>query len=464
MTDFATLLALDEALSEAGFPPLSEWWRREFQRFYEHPTARTWGARVGRGGAKSTALVKHATCETLFGDWVVPPGERHYFCFVSLSRDEAAQRLRLLEAYLTALGERYSRAGEVIDLDDSPRGFRVFSCTVGGTSGFRCFGAAADEVAKWRSADTNANPADEVITSVRAMMVTHPGARLAAFSSPFGLIDWHAKIIDEGDGERQVVSKAPTWVANPVVSEEQTRALEPDERKWRREYAAIPQAGALGAFDADAIGECFEAFEPGQRMPRALIIDASSGKKDSWTWGVAGWNVGKTGRRVFTFELVDGIDGKFWGQLTGDQVVAKLAQEARRRGVRVVHGDQRESMMLKAAFMRHGMRFVEHPWGGPSKERAVELVRSWMRDRRLALPEHERLHNELLMFEERVSPSGGFTFGARGSGHDDYVALLLTAAMADAGGHFRGSAGVFNGAPNTGGVVRGSGAYGGREI
>lgn len=48
------------------------------------------------------------------------------------------------------------------------------------------------------------------------------------------------------------------------------------------------------------------------------------------------------------------------------------------------------------------------------------------------LPRHERLRNELLGFEERISGSGGFTYGARGKNHDDYVALLITAAIADA--------------------------------
>ena len=44
-----------------------------------------------------------------------------------------------------------------------------------------------------------------------------------------------------------------------------------------------------------------------------------------------------------------------------------------------------------------------------------------------------------LEFEERTSATGAFTFGARGSGHDDYVSLLLTTAMADAEHRLPGS-------------------------
>src|SRR5688500_12207996 len=102
-TMFAQLLLLDAELARHGFPPLTEWWREEFRRFYEHPMARTWAGRVGRGGIKSTSLAKLALCEVLFGSFAVPPGEIHYFAFISTRVDEASQRIRLLEAFLTAL-------------------------------------------------------------------------------------------------------------------------------------------------------------------------------------------------------------------------------------------------------------------------------------------------------------------------------------------------------------------------
>ena len=86
--------------------------------------------------------------------------------------------------------------------------------------------------------------------------------------------------------------------------------------------------------------------------------------------------------------------------------------------------------MVKAAFAENGVAFISHPWTASSKPAAVETVRRWLRERAIELPAHETMRKELLSFEERITPAGAFTFGARGSGHDDYVALLLTAAMA----------------------------------
>ena len=60
------------------------------------------------------------------------------------------------------------------------------------------------------------------------------------------------------------------------------------------------------------------------------------------------------------------------------------------------------------------------------------VLRRWLADGRIVLPQHVKLRSELLSFEEHVvAATGGLTFRARGTGHDDYVSLLLTAAMVD---------------------------------
>jgi hypothetical protein len=436
---FDTLLALDDELVCAGHHPVSPWWREQLARFYAHPTARTLVARVGRGGTKSHVSTKVSLNETLFGDWPVPPGEVHWWVMVSVSKEEAAARIGLIERFLLDLREPYDRNGEAITLRDRPRGWRVLACQVASTSGPRAFGYSADELCKWRSADRLANPAPEVLATMAGMSVTHPTARKLLVSSPLGMTDAHYKRFQLGDTDAQLVCEAPTWIANPSVTEQQTHELEPDERIWKREYAAIPQAGALAVFEPEAIVRAFEwPATMDEPLGRAGIIDASSGKKDTWSYGVCGWR-DVAGVRSLVFDKLGGIEGAFWKQRSGERIVADVAETFKRWGVRDVHGDQRESLMLGAAFARHGLRFHEHPWTQPDKERAVGSVRRWLADGVLFLPEHEKLRDELLEFEERTTTTGAFTFGARGSGHDDFVALLLTAAMADASRYLRGS-------------------------
>lgn len=484
---YSQLRTIDARLAAQGGHGLTPWWQAQLGRWYASGTRRFVG-RVGRGGIKSTTAARVALVEVLFGEWPVPPGEVHYFAFVSASKAEAGQRLRQIAEMLRALGVAFDQSGDEIVIPELRRGVRVFAATVGAVSGFRCFGFCADELAKWTSADSAANPAPEVIASLRAMCVTHPGAREFLISSPLGLTDFHAQAFDRGDSEQQVVAFAPTWIANPSVTEAHTRDLEPDERIWAREYAAQPQAGALAVFTPAAIERAFSRPRAGERSDPVIVIDASSGRKDTFAFGVASWATpastqpdclitrwrtvpcsvlidgmphaserteeehfvrDATGQLIpyrptaeppfLSFDLIDGFEGRFADQVSSDQVVAQIAQVAREYGARHVHGDQRESYTLASLFRRHGLRFVEHPWTATTKPDAVAHVRRLMTEGRIALPEHERLRRELHSFEERFTPSGSLTFGARGSGHDDYVALLITGAMADLGGHVRGS-------------------------
>lgn len=435
MTDVLdTLDVLDRALVAHGWPALSPWWRETFERFVQSG-CRQLVARVGRRGGKSSSLSRFAVAFALaYPRGAVPPGDVGVVAFISTARDEASQRIRTIRAILDALGIGYRPIEHGIELSDRPVAFKVFVATIAGVSGFTSILVIADEVAKWRDSDSGANPATEVLASVRPTMATQSHARIVLSSSPLGTEDAHARAFDEGDTDFQVTAFAPTWVANPTVSEAETHRLEPDARVWAREYAAEPQGAKLAAFDPEAIARAFVPRPLGQRFQRFGVIDASSGKKDSWTYAVAGWAAEPNAHeaRVLVFDYVAGYEGSFWQQRTADEIVRDVSRELRSRGCSRVFGDQRESFALSALFTRHGLTFEELPWTAPRKERAVGYLRSLLRDGRLFLPPHERLRAELRDFEERISPSSGaLTFGARGAGHDDYVALLLTAAMAD---------------------------------
>jgi hypothetical protein len=330
--------------------------------------------------------------------------------------------------------------GDAITIDGTNIGFRVLSCNVASVSGWTTILAVADEVAKWLNADTGQNPAGEVLASLRATMATQPLARMMLLSSPLSTEDAHAEAFDIGDTDAQIVAQAETWVANPTVTETETRKLEPDPRVWAREYAAIPQAAKLAAFDAVAVDRAFESRFTADSVTKArvMVIDASSGKKDTWAFAIAERVVTGLAENI-CFPFVDGREGRFFDQEAGEKVIAHVATVAKKEGITTVYGDQRESLMIASAFKRHGLRFVECPWTATSKPDAVARVRRWLADGTLVLAKHDKMRKEMLAFEERVTPNGVLTYGARGGKNDDYVALLITAAMADMAGAFRES-------------------------
>lgn len=255
----ARLDQVDAALVAAGFPALSPFWRETFRAFLSG-RKRSLVVRAGRRGGKSSSCARLAVVVALFGEHVIPPGDLGIVAFISASRDEAANRLRMIKAILDALRVKYTERGDTIELAHRPIAFQVFTASIAGVSGPTCICVFADEVAKWRDRDTGANPAKEVLASVRATMATQPMAFMVLLSSPWSTLDAHHDAFARGDTEDQSVAFAPTWIANPTIAEEETHRLEPDHATWSREYAAEPM-GANGAlfFDHDALDNAIDA-------------------------------------------------------------------------------------------------------------------------------------------------------------------------------------------------------------
>lgn len=417
-----TLLTLDRELVARDFRPLTPWWAAEAERFYASG-ARNWIARVGRSGTKSTTLVKIAMNETLFGDWDVPPGELHFMPIVSENMDEARNRLRLIASMLERLGINHHPTANMVELEDVPLGFKVFACRIGGVSGFRAFGRCADEVAKWE--DEGADPSQEVWSSMAAMTAPHKQARSLAFSSPWAEYGLHHELVTLGDTDTQIVSIAPTWIANPEISEEDTHLLEPNPRIWRREYAAIPQSDVASVFEAELVDLAMRSQRGDYQTESSpvLIIDASRGG-DPWAYGFARWSW-RHGPKLRVFEIGQVPDAK-----DTEASVVWLAAKAKELGVTQCVGDQYEAGALSVLFARAGLAFQYVTWGMNTKRNAVDRIDRWLRDGTLELVADPVLRTQLLQYSEKLLRSGGARYEGSGQ-HDDRAQVLLTLAMAD---------------------------------
>lgn len=439
----AQFIAFDDRLLSVCVPPLTPWWRQNIGRWldaYERGhVLELWGC-VGRGAAKSTAIYKLALFFALFGDFAVPPGERHFAIVLSRLKEEAAKGIDIIAAWLRMLGVGHTVAGDVIEIKGQPRGIRVVAASVAATSGWRAFFIGKDERSKWPADGATEQDAEEIDTSATAMTATHELAPVISFGSAWGAFGAFFDAIMSGTDDRHfVLGPTPTWIAAPHITEESTRRKERDERRWKREYKCEFQAGVGSALDAEFVDRAFAQkdviVEAGQPV---VVIDPSSGKADAYAWGVVRRCITATGREKIVFDLIDGLSGRFWDQVWSDQVVARIAIVARDHGANEVHSDQREEYALRSAFRQHGLRFRSHDWTSGRKIEAVARLRRWLADETLILPPHEQLRREMMNFEEKISPqSGELTYGARGRAHDDFVALLLTATMVDMCGAFR---------------------------
>jgi len=199
-------------LVKAGFPPTSPWWHKQITRWYQ-AGCRQFVPRCGRRAGKSSTLSRVAVVDMLYGDHVIPPGDTGVVAIISTDRSEASGRLNTIIAILDALGVAYTPWGDGImgiRIVGRPLGVRVFTASIKGVSGFTAIWVFCDEVAKWADSSTGANPATEVLKSVRPTMKTQRNAKIALSSSPMGMLDAH---YDAADREWQRTAQLAAWVA-----------------------------------------------------------------------------------------------------------------------------------------------------------------------------------------------------------------------------------------------------------
>lgn len=414
--------ALDKALIAAGFPSTSPWWRAEVERFMRRG-CRRWVIRAGRRAGKSSTLCRLAVCWALFGPWSVPPGDVAIIPFVSVDRDEAGARLRTIGDILRTLGVAFDPRTDEIELRDRRLVFRVATCSIRGAVGFTSVMLVADEMARWESRDTAANPAADVLGSMRPTGATQRHWFEVDVSSPWSTDDYHAQLFDAGESSAQGVSFAPTWVANPTITEAQTHELEPDERVWSREYAAVPGATISAALDPSDVAACFDRQPTGKLGRGFLAIDASSLRGDAFAWCA--------GRESDAGELVvleaDGFEGDRLRSVSMDDVVLAVSDRAKVWETKRIFGDQRESASLQSMFARHTVALQPYAWSEASKEEAFRALRRLMRERRVLLPDHAGLRREMSSIKAHLLPSGRTRYATNGL---DYASCIVTLAHA----------------------------------
>jgi hypothetical protein len=490
--------AMDRALVAAGRHPTSEAWMESLADFWLSGATRgVW--RAGRQSGKSTTCANVIAATALFGEHVVAPGSRLAFPFISVRKDESQERIYNLADTFRRLGEPYKQVGTTIELLRRPHVFATLACSmrtsVGGTAG----GLVEDEVSRWWSDDANANPAHEVDAALTPFGATQPNFRIYTVSSPLGLDDFHAQLFARGNTPDQRVYEGPSWHWNPTVTEARTHALQPDERIWRREFAAQPQADVLSAFDVEAFDRCVRSAAELSHLQAlgapVVVMDSSGGGGDAFVWcglfwgkpvldetELFTWEPVRPGDRItnaqllwsdehrgWTSQRVDehgeaivsaeavramrprlvvfgmrAIVGKFRerGVTAEDIIAGEIAPFAKRIGARYVVGDQNQSYAWQSMFARCGVAFRALPWTNTNKADAVSALRRMMREQTIWIEdgaEAPALRSEVASFRERITSSGAISYGARNAAHDDRVAALVTGVLADREGLVTGS-------------------------
>ncbi|MBX3198247.1 MAG: hypothetical protein KF894_08890 [Labilithrix sp.] len=422
--------ALDSALQAKGWVPTSPWWHRTIERFYR-TGRRQLVLRVGRRGGKSSTLCRLAVTEALYGEHVIPRGDTGVVAFISTRIEEAADRLKTICQMLDDLGVEYDPLpkGYGVQLRERPVAFRVFAASIAGVSGFTGIFVVADEVAKWKDAKTLANPAAEVLASVRPTLATQPNARIILSSSPLGRFDAHYDAYEAGEAAEpgkepfQAVAGAVSWVANPTLTEEGTKLLEPDPAKWQREYAIVP---------SDDVSESIISKDELERVTRTghTILEAQPGHEywaamdpatsgNAWTlavgclrWSPVTFVDPETDLPVTELRLKRSVVlAREWRGLPGKPLRPKaILQDMRTTllpyGVDTVYSDEWSFESLYDLAADVGLTLVQEPSHQNIKRERYRNLAIYVRAQQADLPPLEQVRQDLLNVRRRITRTG----------------------------------------------------------
>lgn len=423
--------ALDRALVAAGFPPTSPWWRAHIERFLRSG-CRRWVIRAGRRAGKSSTLCRLAVVVAVFGTWTVPPGDRAVIAFISVDRDEASDRIHTIREILRVLSVGFDQRGDDLELHDRPAVFSVITCATRATVGFTTIVIFGDEMAMWESRDSAANPAQQVMSSLRPTMATQPFAFEVCSSSPWSTEDYHAELFEAGDTDHQLTSHAATWEANPTITEELTRELEPDAEVWARAYAAIP--GALssaqllnplamrrntrerplelvpedGAFYGAAV-------DVGETRLTLVVVEAYESAEDDEAGGELPYF-----RVACAHEAIGGSPGARWQE---------IAQRCARYGVDTVSVDQYAATANATIAAQYGLTLDVTPWAAANRLEAFTNLATLTHSDRIEFAPHKQLRNDLRAIKKRLTQTGATIVipTTKDGRHSDFAPALAAA-------------------------------------
>jgi hypothetical protein len=441
------LWAMEDALIKAGLRAMPPWWRETLGRFYLSGRRRL-VVRKGRRVFASTCVAPRlAVAEMLFGEHEHIPGTPPIvYAFLSVKRDEAANRLRGVRAILDVLNVNYTERADTIELTDYPAILSVVTANartaVGSTVGF----AFLDEVSRWLD-DSLSNPAELVVGSLMPALATLPDAKLFLVSSPLTRDDFHARQFDLGDTPHQLVAWGATWTINPTLTEEATRALEPDERTWRREYAAEPSESVEENWFGTALDAAISDEPPPELVtgirPFLAIDPAFANDRFGWA-AVASWQgaldpATKRPRRItYTY----GVGA--WKPDKPRQTMERLRDEVcekylpdRGQRLTTVYTDQAEYYSLSEIARGVGIHLELVPWVGGSGEGSklarFKAVRLAMRQGDFKVPNEAGLLRSFRSVRGVLTAAGNERIETprTSQGHgDDVSALVLAGSVA----------------------------------
>jgi len=394
---------------------------------------------VGRRGGKSLIAALVATYLAAFKNYddVLTPGEVGVLMVLAADRNQAKVIFGYIKAFFQVpmlRGMVSAELKETLELKNRVR-VEIHTCSYRTTRGFTLIGVIADELAFWRSDETSANPAGQVLAALRPGLST-TGGLLLGISSPYSKSGALYEAFREHYAKPDspvLIWKATSREMNPTLSEKVVEAaLLRDRAAASAEYLAQFRDDISGFLSMEEIDRV--TVRGRTLLPRVdgqtyrAFCDPSGGRNDSMVLAIAH---GEKDRAIL--DLVREVRAPFSPKVA----VGEFCELLKAYRVSEVHGDRYSAEWVREAFESCRVRYIA------SERNRSEIYLEFLpalASGQIELLDLDRLKNQLSELERRTGP-GRDSVDHPVGGADD-VANAAAGALVLALPSVRGTMGV----------------------
>jgi hypothetical protein len=292
------------------------------------------------------------------------------------------------------------------------------------TRGYSLVAAICDEIAFWRSDDTSANPADEILRALRPGLSNLHGLLLMA-SSPYdmrGPLYTAYRRFYGHDDARVLVWKASTLEMNPkldpaIVAD----AYEEDPANAAAEYGGEFRTDRAPFVSREAVDACVAPgrFElpPLSAHQYAAFVDPSGGSSDSYTLAIA--------HREKDRSILDCVR-EYRPPFSPEAVTHDIAIILKRYRISRVTGDRYGGEFPRELFRKVG---ITYDLSDKPKSDIYRDMLPMLNSGRVELLDLPRVVGQLCGLERRTARGGKDSIDHAPGAHDDLVNSVAGALL-----------------------------------
>lgn len=375
---------------------------------------------AGRRSGKSYISSIVAVFLAVFKDWreYLSPGERGFIFIIANDKSQAS----VIKNYVSAILHSQAMFSKMIEREltdeiylSNGTAIIIKSSDFRTLRGYTVLAAILEEIAFWRS-EEYANPAEEIIRSLKPSLATIPESLLLGISTPYSRSGYLFVRFKElyGTNSRTLIWRARTEIMNPSLDRNIIRDAMREDRssalaEWGAEFRDdIESFLPLELIESAVIPNRFEV-PPWlhQSLKYYAFCDPSGGRQDSMTLAISHQVKGK----IILDNLME-VRPPF----SPEDVVYQFSQLLKSYRIEVVKGDRYSGEWCTSAFRRHGM-FYEN--SELSKSEIYLSFLPLMSNGNVELLDSKRLVSQLRSLERKTRSGGRDNIDHPPGCHDD---------------------------------------------